>query len=176
MKIEENDLKELLIMFKKEQDYAERKNQIIFVVLGILATIFATIIDKVSTIQLYVLIAAFISIALIVLGGFFPQGRFVKTFYSIVPKFMKQHSKKKNKGSNNYLNYINWKNFEVTKKNDETKKAMNFFKIPINEKNINICEQILITSKIIYLKYKYFQWACVLIGVWTIVVILVFTL
>jgi len=48
----EKDLKDLLVMFKTEQDYAERKNQIILVVLGILATVFATIIDKISMIHL----------------------------------------------------------------------------------------------------------------------------
>ncbi|MCL8209553.1 hypothetical protein [Spiroplasma attinicola] len=170
----EKDLKDLLVMFKTEQDYAERKNQIILVVLGILATVFATIIDKISMIHLWVLIAGFISVGFIIFCGFLPQGIIVKPFSNIFYKLIKKYSQKYKEKDNNYINFLNWKNFELTKNLDETEKAMIFFKIPINEKNKNICQQLLITSKIIYLKYFYFKLTCCLIFIWIIVIILVF--
>ena len=170
----EKDLKDLLVMFKTEQDYAERKNQIILVVLGILATVFANIIDRISIVHLWVLVAAFVSIGFMIFCGFFPHGKIIKSFTNIFCKLLKKYFKKPKEKDSNYLNFFNWRNFELTKTVDETEKAMLFFKIPINEVNKNLCQQLLVTSKIIYLKYLYFKLTCCLIGIWVIVIVFVF--
>lgn len=170
------ELKEVLFMFKREQDYAERKNQIIFIVLSILTSVAAAFISKISNMELWILLAAFISIAFTVLGGFFPQGTIIKPVSKTVYWLMKKHCKKYKKKDDNYLNYANWKNFELTDDINELEEAMDFFNIPINKDNKNICQQMLVTSKIIYLKYLYFQFACILMAVWSLILILVFAI
>lgn len=169
----EKDLKELLIMFKTEQDYAERKNQIIFALLAIMISIFAGFINKLSIVQLGSLAFIFLFIIFTALSSFFPQGKVIKPFSRIINWLMLRHAKKYKKKDDNYLNYANWKNFEL----EELIEAMEFFKIPINKINQNTCEQILVTSRLIYLKYLYFQYLCILLslGVLIIILVLVFT-
>lgn len=169
----EKDLKELLIMFKTEQDYAERKNQIIFALLAIMISIFAGFINKLSIVQLASLAFIFLFIIFTALSSFFPQGKEMKPFSWIINWLMNRYAKKYKKKDDNYLNYANWKNFEL----GELLEAMEFFSIPINKINQNTCEQILVTSKLIYLKYLYFQYLCILLslGVLIIILVLVFT-
>lgn len=162
----EKDLKEILIMFKTEQDYAQRKNQIIFALLAIIISIFAGFFNKLSITQLTTLAFIFF---FTVLSSFFPQGKVIKPFSCVINWLMIQHEKKDKKKNDNYFNYANWKNFEL----GELLAAMEFFKIPINKINQNICEQILVTSRLIYLKYLYFQYLCILLSLGMLLTILI---
>jgi|GEM_PF-7052806 len=87
-------LKEILFMFKREQEYAERKNQVIFVVLGIMLTV-TSIFSKKMPLSFLPYFYIMLCFTLIInLLSFFPQSNQIRLKLFFTREIKKRKPKK----------------------------------------------------------------------------------